>query len=106
MKNYEFWFIIGSQHLYGEEALEQVRKHGEIMVEGLNKTPHIPWKIRLVDIGTTPDAITNLIEEANYNKNCAGIMTWMHTFSPSKMWIRGLTRLNKPYLHMNTQFNR
>lgn len=106
MKNYEFWFIIGSQHLYGEEALEQVKKHGEIMVEEFNKTPHIPWRIRLVDIATTPDAITNLIEEANYDKNCAGIMTWMHTFSPSKMWIRGLTRLNKPYLHMNTQFNR
>src|SRR5690625_5063252 len=106
MGNYEFWFLIGSQHLYGEEVLEEVKKHGEIMVEGLNKSRLIPWKIKLVDIGTTPDEITNIVEEANYDKNCAGIMTWMHTFSPSKMWIRGLTRLNKPYLHMNTQFNR
>lgn len=106
MKNYEFWFVIGSQHLYGEEALEQVRKHGEIMVEELNKSSHIPWKIKLTDIATTPDEITRIVEEANYDESCAGIMTWMHTFSPSKMWIRGLTRLNKPYLHMNTQFNR
>lgn len=106
MQNYEFWFVIGSQHLYGEEVIKQVKEHGEIMVEELNKSNSIPWKIRLVDVATTPDEITNIIEEANYDKNCAGIMTWMHTFSPSKMWIRGLTRLNKPYLHMNTQFNR
>src|SRR5690625_159918 len=106
MGNYEFWFLIGSQHLYGEEVLEEVKKHGEIMVEGLNKSRLIPWKIKLVDIGTTPDEITNIVEEANYDKNCDGIMTWMHTLSPSKMWIRCLTRLNKPYLHMNTQFNR
>ncbi|MBZ2174521.1 L-arabinose isomerase [Schnuerera sp. xch1] len=106
MRNYEFWFVIGSQHLYGKEVIEQVKKHGEIMVKELNTSHYIPWKIKLVNVATTPDEITKLVEEANYDENCAGIMTWMHTFSPSKMWIRGLTRLNKPYLHMNTQFNR
>ncbi|NLY44977.1 MAG: L-arabinose isomerase [Tissierella sp.] len=106
MKKYEFWFIIGSQHLYGPEVLEQVKEHGRIMEERLNKSSLIPWKVKLQEVGTTPDEITKTIEEANYDENCAGIMTWMHTFSPSKMWIRGLTKLNKPYLHMNTQFNR
>lgn len=106
MKNYEFWFVIGSQHLYGEEVIKKVQKHGEVMVEELNLSSLIPWRIKLVDVVTTPDEITNLIEEANYDKSCAGIMTWMHTFSPSKMWIKGLTTLNKPYLHMNTQYNR
>ncbi len=106
MINYEFWFVIGSQHLYGEEVINQVREHGKIMVERLNESDKLPWKVKLVDVGTTSDEITNIVEEANYDKSCAGIMTWMHTFSPSKMWIRGFTRLNKPYLHMNTQFNR
>ncbi|MDR7869527.1 MAG: L-arabinose isomerase [Tissierellaceae bacterium] len=106
MKKYEFWFVIGSQHLYGPEVLEQVKEHGRIMEEKLNKSEYLPWKIKLQQVATTPDEITKIIEEANYDENCAGIMTWMHTFSPSKMWIRGLTKLNKPYLHMNTQFNR
>lgn len=106
MKKYEFWFIIGSQHLYGEEVLKQVKEHGEVMAKELNDSPLIPWKVRFAAVATTPDEITQVIEDANYDRSCAGIMTWMHTFSPSKMWIRGLTRLNKPYLHMNTQFNR
>lgn len=106
MGNYKFWFIIGSQHLYGDEVLKEVKRHGEIMSRELNESKSIPWKIKLIDIGTTSEDITNIIDKANYDKNCAGIITWMHTFSPSKMWINGLTKLNKPYLHMNTQFNR
>ncbi|MCF6466231.1 L-arabinose isomerase [Clostridium sp. Cult2] len=106
MNNYEFWFIIGSQHLYGEEVLEKVKNHGEIMVDELNRTPDIPWPIKFVHVATRPDEITKTIQKANYDENCAGIIAWMHTFSPSKMWIRGLSKLDKPYLHMNTQFNR
>lgn len=102
----EFWLIVGSQHLYGEEVLKQVKKHGEAIAKALDKSPFIPWKVKFATVATTPDEITKVIEEANFDNDCAGIMTWMHTFSPSKMWIRGLTRLNKPYLHMNTQFNR
>ncbi|MBC8588975.1 L-arabinose isomerase [Paratissierella segnis] len=102
----EFWLIVGSQHLYGEEVLKKVKKHGEIIAGELDKSPFIPWKVKFATVATTSDEIVKIMDEANYDENCAGIMTWMHTFSPSKMWIRGFTRLNKPYLHMNTQFNR
>lgn len=106
MKNYEFWLVIGSQGLYGEEVINQVKEHGTAMVNAFNESGNFPWKIKLTEVATTPDKITNIVREANYDENCAGIMTWMHTFSPSKMWIKGLSELNKPYLHMNTQFNR
>ena len=106
LKKYGFWFITGSQHLYGPETLKQVSEHSKIMVEKLNQASSIPYTIVFKPIVTTPDEITDVLVEANADKNCAGIITWMHTFSPSKMWIAGLSQLNKPYLHLHTQFNR
>ena len=106
LKKYEFWFVTGSQHLYGEEALVEVRKHSQIIAEALDKSEHICGRVLYKGIVTTPSEITKVMEEANFDKNCAGVITWMHTFSPSKMWIAGLSILNKPLLHLNTQFNR
>ncbi len=105
IKNYEFWFITGSQHLYGPETLKQVAEHSKIMVEKLNEDSVIPYTIVFKPIVTTPDEITKVLVEANASESCAGIITWMHTFSPSKMWIAGLSQLNKPYLHLHTQYN-
>jgi L-arabinose isomerase len=106
MKRYEFWFITGSQHLYGPETLKKVAEHSEIIAKELNNSNLIPCSVIYKPIVTTPDEITKVIKEANYNENCAGIITWMHTFSPSKMWINGLSILEKPYCHLHTQFNR
>lgn len=101
----EVWFVTGSQHLYGEETLNQVTRHSQQIVEGINKSSHIPLKIVHKNTVKTPSEITDLCLEANSNKNCIGIITWMHTFSPAKMWIRGLSLLNKPLCHLHTQFN-
>ena len=106
LKQYEFWFITGSQHLYGEEVIKTVEEHSKAMVEGLANDSLIPAKIIFKSVVTTSDEITRVCEEANYDENCAGIITWCHTFSPSKMWISGLTKLSKPWLHLHTQFNR
>jgi len=103
MKNYEFWFITGSQHLYGEETLKQVEANSKILVSGLAEK--LPANLVFKGVATTPAEIKNIIKEANHHENCAGIITWCHTFSPSKMWIAGLNLLNKPYLHLHTQFN-
>lgn len=104
--NMEFWFVTGSQHLYGKETLDKVAEHSKIISEKfelkLNKTGKIVYKSVL----TTPDEIRSVCQEANNNKNCAGIIVWMHTFSPAKMWISGLLELKKPLLHLHTQFNR
>ena len=101
----EIWFVIGSQHLYGEETLKQVAENSQEIVKGLNASAHIPVKIIFKPTVKTPDQITNVCQEANVNNNCIGIVAWMHTFSPAKMWIRGLTILNKPLCHLHTQFN-
>ncbi|MFU0827731.1 MAG: L-arabinose isomerase [Lachnoclostridium sp.] len=106
LKQYEFWFITGSQHLYGPETLKEVEKHSRIIADELNKSSAIPCSVVYKPIVTTPDEITKVMKEANYNDNCAGIITWMHTFSPSKMWINGLSILEKPWCHFHTQFNR
>lgn len=106
LRPYEFWFAIGSQHLYGPETLEKVKEHALTMAEDLNRDSTIPYQIVLKPVLTTPDAIRKLCIEANANDNCAGIITWMHTFSPAKMWIAGLSELHKPLLHLHTQFNR
>ncbi|NLC33810.1 MAG: L-arabinose isomerase [Erysipelothrix sp.] len=102
--NKKFWFIVGSQHLYGPEALGQVEKNARVIVEELNKA-NMPYTIEFKDLATTPEKITELMLEANYNEDVAGIITWMHTFSPAKMWIRGTQLLQKPLLHLATQFN-
>lgn len=106
MKPYQFWFVTGSQHLYGPETLKQVEEHSRIIVEGLDKDEAIPYQLLLKPVLTTPDAIRRLIIDANADDRCAGIITWMHTFSPAKMWISGLSQLKKPLLHLATQFNR
>ena len=103
MKQYEFWFITGSQHLYGEETLAKVAEHSRAMVSGMDGA--LSGKLVYKGVVTTPDEITAIIKEANYRDECAGIITWMHTFSPSKMWINGLKNLQKPMLHLHTQFN-
>mgnify|MGYP003643731643 CR=1 FL=1 len=101
----EIWFITGSQHLYGEETLKQVTANSKQIVEGLNKSSHIPVTIVCKPIVTTPAEITNACITASADNNCIGIITWMHTFSPAKMWINGLTILTKPLCHLHTQFN-
>lgn len=106
IKNYEAWFVTGSQHLYGEQTLKQVAKDSQIIVDELNKSGKLPFKIIFKPVLTTPEAIYDLCLEANNNKNCVGLITWMHTFSPAKMWIGGLNVLIKPFVHLHTQFNR
>lgn len=101
----EIWFVTGSQHLYGEETLKQVAANSQEIVKGLNASAHIPVNIVFKPTVKTPDEITNVCQEANAAKNCIGIITWMHTFSPAKMWINGLSILNKPICHLHTQFN-
>ena len=107
MRNtYEFWFITGSQHLYGPEALRQVAQHSKIIAESLSKNKQISFSVIAKPVLTTPEAIRKLVLEANSDDSCAGLITWMHTFSPAKMWIGGLIELHKPLLHLHTQFNR
>lgn len=104
--NNELWFFTGSQHLYGPEALRQVAKNASEVVDALNKSNRIPVKIVFKPILTTPEEIRAACIEASSNSKCAGVILWMHTFSPSKMWIGGLKNLRKPMLHLHTQFNR
>ncbi|WP_234736160.1 L-arabinose isomerase [Tellurirhabdus bombi] len=102
----EAWFVTGSQHLYGEEALKQVAEHSQVIVKALNDSAAIPVKIVFKSVLTGPEEIYRLALEANSSSNCIGLITWMHTFSPAKMWINGLKVLRKPLLHLHTQFNR
>jgi L-arabinose isomerase len=107
MKNKkEVWFVTGSQHLYGPETLKQVAADSSLIASALDALPEIAAKIVFKPVLTTPDSVTELCTEANNSKNCIGLITWMHTFSPAKMWIRGLSILNKPFLHFHTQLNR
>jgi L-arabinose isomerase len=106
LNNYEVWFATGSQHLYGPKTLEQVADDSKAIVDGLNNSCKLPVKIVFKPVLTTPESITNLLTEANSSLKCIGLITWMHTFSPAKMWINGLKILQKPFLHLHTQFNR
>jgi len=106
LRPYEFWFVTGSQHLYGSQTLEKVEEHSRKIVESLNRNGQTPYKIVFKELLTTPEGIRTLSLEANRQNNCAGLITWMHTFSPAKMWIAGLRELQKPFLHLHTQFNR
>ncbi|MCQ2787209.1 MAG: L-arabinose isomerase, partial [Bacilli bacterium] len=103
MQNKEFWFIVGSQYLYGEEVLKTVEKRAKEMATFMNKKT--PMKFIFKGIIKTSEEATKLIKEANYQDNCLGIVTWCHTFSPSKMWINGLKLLQKPWCHLATQYN-
>ena len=109
MKTYtshKFWFIVGSQLLYGPDALEQVTAHAKIMTDFFNQTDAIPAAVIQPGIATSSEDIVALFRKANADPECAGIITWMHTFSPSKMWIGGLLENQRPLLHLHTQFNR
>jgi len=106
LKQFEVWFITGSQHLYGPETLEQVAEHARIIAQAFNDTAAIPVNVVFKPVLTTPDAIRELCLDANAAKHCVGLITWMHTFSPAKMWIAGLRSLQKPFAHLHTQFNR
>ncbi len=102
----EVWFITGSQHLYGPETLNKVAEDSQIIAKAFHKAPDMPVNIVCKPVLTTPDAIKELCIDANSAANCIGLITWCHTFSPSKMWINGLKILQKPLLHLHTQFNR
>ena len=104
MKNYEFWFIVGSQCLYGPEVLATVDARAKEMAETLSKA--LPYPVVYKVTAKSAGEIADTIKEANYHDECAGIITWCHTFSPSKMWINGLASLQKPWCHFATQYNR
>ncbi|HQV28063.1 MAG TPA: L-arabinose isomerase [Thermoflexales bacterium] len=106
LKQYEIWFVTGSQHLYGPKTLEVVAEHSRAIAAHLAASAHIPTQVVFKPVLTTADAIRELCLEANAAPNCIGLVTWMHTFSPAKMWIAGLSLLKKPFLHLHTQFNR
>ncbi|MGJ1362527.1 L-arabinose isomerase [Sphingobacterium spiritivorum] len=106
LKEFEVWLITGSQKLYGEETLAQVAEHAREIVTGLNDAAQIPVRIVYKPIVKTSEEIFDILQQANVAVNCIGIITWMHTFSPAKMWIRGLNSLQKPLLHLHTQYNR
>jgi L-arabinose isomerase len=102
----EIWFLTGSQHLYGQETLRQVGEHSQKMVAELNAGQRLPLNLVFKPVLTRPEEIRSLCIEANGTASCGGVVLWMHTFSPSKMWIGGLSLLAKPFLHFHTQFNR
>ncbi len=101
----QVWFVTGSQHLYGSKVLESVANNSEEIVAGLNSAEGISVSIANKGTVKTPDEILAVCRAANNDPDCVGLMLWMHTFSPAKMWIAGLTQLNKPFLHLHTQFN-
>jgi L-arabinose isomerase len=106
LNGYEVWFVTGSQHLYGPKTLEEVAAHSKEIAAALDESTHVPVRVVFKLVLTTPDAIRDLCLEANSTKGCVGLVTWMHTFSPAKMWIAGLNLLNKPFLHLHTQYGR
>ena len=105
MKNYKFWFATGSQDLYGEECLEDVAEHSKKIVEHLNQSGLLPYEVVWKPTLITNELIRKTFNEANADEECAGVITWMHTFSPAKSWILGLQEYRKPLLHLHTQFN-
>jgi L-arabinose isomerase len=106
LKTLEFWFVTGSQHLYGEAALQKVAENSRCVVEGLNASGNLPVPVIFKSLATTPQSILDVCREANAAPQCAGLVLWMHTFSPAKMWIAGLAALRKPFAHLHTQFHR
>lgn len=104
-KNYKFWFATGSQDLYGDECLRKVAEHSKIIVEKLNASGLLPFEVVWKPTLITNELIRKTFNEANADEECAGVITWMHTFSPAKSWILGLQEYRKPLLHLHTQFN-
>ncbi|HOY13009.1 MAG TPA: L-arabinose isomerase [Saprospiraceae bacterium] len=106
LKSFEIWFLTGSQHLYGPETLKQVDADSVIIAQHLDSHPDMPVKVVFKPVLKSTEEILNICKEANHTTNCIGVVIWMHTFSPSKMWIGGLKILQVPLLHLHTQFNR
>jgi len=102
----ELWFLTGSQQLYGDEALEQVARNSRRIAEALDRSGKLPARMVWKPVMTGPEAILKVCQDASAARECVGVVTWMHTFSPAKMWIAGLTRLTRPLAHLHTQFNR
>lgn len=105
IKQFEVWFVTGGQHLYGHESLEQVAQHSKEISRFLDTNHGIAINVKYKGVVTTPEKITKTCLLANNEENCVGLIFWMHTFSPAKMWINGLKVLNKPFLHLHTQYN-
>ncbi|MDI6650738.1 L-arabinose isomerase [Leuconostoc suionicum] len=103
IQDYKFWFVTGSQFLYGPEVLKQVEEDSKKIIEKLNESGNLPYPIEFKTVGVTAENITETMKEANYDDSVAGVITWAHTFSPAKNWIRGTQLLNKPLLHLATQ---
>ena len=106
LRELEAWFVTGSQHLYGPETLRTVEEHARRIAECLEESADIPVRIVAQRVVTTPDEIARMLAAADASDACIGVVAWMHTFSPAKMWIGGLTNLRKPLVHLHTQFNR
>ncbi|MFL3656660.1 MAG: L-arabinose isomerase [Opitutales bacterium] len=104
--NFELWFVAGSQHLYGPEALSAVAANSQDVVEALDRSASIPTKVVFKTVGETPESIRAICLDANNALNCVGLIIWCHTFSPAKMWIGGLGALDKPFVHLHTQYHR
>jgi len=102
----KIWFITGSQHLYGPKTLKEVAGHVEEMVDFFNSKEEIICEIMNKGTLTTAEEISQMLENAQFDKDCIGVVAWMHTFSPSKMWINGLNSFSKPFLHLHTQYNK
>jgi L-arabinose isomerase len=106
LERFEVWLVAGSQELYGAEVLRQVEEHAREIAASLDAEGAVPVRVLPKGVATSPEAILAVIREANAAPACVGLVAWMHTFSPAKMWIAGLTALGKPLLHLHTQFNR
>ena len=106
LRDYEFWFVVGSQFLYGPEVLETVAARAQEMADKLNASGNLPCRVVYKVTAKTSKEVSDVVREANFDGKCAGIITWCHTFSPSKMWIEGIAHLQKPWLHFATQYNR
>ncbi len=106
LKQSEVWLVTGSQHLYGPETLQQVADNSRTIAEALDRSQRIPCRVVFKPVVKTPEEVAGLLGEANASPACVGLILWMHTFSPAKMWIAGLVTLQKPFAHLHTQFNR
>jgi len=106
LEQLELWFVTGSQHLYGADTLREVAEHSQEIVHHINATSKVPVKLVWKDTVKTPEEIRQVFSEANFSASCIGVIAWMHTFSPAKMWINGLKIFHKPLLQFHTQFNR
>jgi L-arabinose isomerase len=105
LKKNQIWFVTGSQHLYGDETLKKVDEHSRTIAGGLSDSPNVPVTVVYKPVVKSSEEIFAICQQANVDKDCIGIVAWMHTFSPAKMWIRGLSALRKPLLHFHTQYN-